>query len=57
MRKENLAKYCRQAGVKGMSESNGRVPIRNKVSYKSQYNVLPFLKNETLQEWKVRCKK
>ena len=57
MKKQNLAKQYKLAGIKGMSESNGSVPAKKKVEYKSQFNILPRLENETFAEWKERCKK
>jgi len=57
MKTQNLAKQYRLAGIKNMSESNGSMPAKKKVEYKSQFNILPRLENETLQEWKERCKK
>lgn len=57
MKKQNLAKQYRLAGIKGMSESNGSKPAIKKVAYKSQYNILPRLENETFEQWKSRCKK
>lgn len=57
MKKQNLAKQYRLAGIKGMSESKGSTPVKIKVAYKSQYNILPRLENETFAEWKERCKK
>ena len=57
MTTSNLAKQYKLAGIKGMSESNGTMPAKTKVEYQSQYNILPRLINESIAEWKVRCKK
>lgn len=57
MKKQNLAKQYRLAGIKGMSESKGSKPVIKKVAYKSEYNILPRLENETFEQWKNRCKK
>ena len=57
MAAQNLAKQYKLAGIKGMSESNGAMPAKNKIEYKSQFNILPRLENETIADWKARCKK
>lgn len=53
---KNLAKTYRLAGIKGMSESNGSTPVKKKVEYKSQFVFVERLENESLQDWKERCK-
>lgn len=53
----NIAAQYRKAGIKGMSESNGSVPAKKKIEYKSQYAIVPRLEDESLQDWKARCTK
>jgi hypothetical protein len=53
---KNVAKAYRQAGIKGMSESNGGTSFKKKVAYKSQLLFVERFENEPLRDYIERCK-
>jgi hypothetical protein len=56
---KNLAKSYRQAGIKGMSESNGgsAKAVKKDCSHLSKYSIVERLEGESFQDWKARCTK